>query len=87
MGPAASLSSFAVRRLQRAGARGMDQESMNAPASRRIAPGETAAGILEAPDLEGRCGLFLEAVRAYADVEQAVLALIDEEVGRVVEWC
>ena len=46
---------------------------------------ETAAAILEAPDLQGRCTLFLEAARRLSGEECAVLALSDAD-GRESQW-
>ncbi len=63
----------------------MNQEPMNAGGSRRATPVQTAARILQAPDLETQCGLFLAAVRGFSGSGRAVLALIDEE-GREYQW-
>jgi two-component system NtrC family sensor kinase len=63
----------------------MGQEPISAAGPGLPTPGETAAGILNAPDLQGRCGLFLDAVRRFSPSGHAVLALIDAD-GREFQW-
>jgi len=63
----------------------MDHEARDAGDDRPPTPGEVATAILEAPDLQARCGLFLDAVRRFSGVSRAVLALSDVN-GREFQW-
>jgi two-component system NtrC family sensor kinase len=63
----------------------MNQEPMNAGGSRRATPGQIAARILHAPDLQAKCGLFLEAICDISGSGRAVLTLINED-GREYQW-